>query len=104
MDLKIFNEYGLWMSIQKVEGHEKTLSEAYIKKYDDEQNMYSMFHAIWSQKLYFKGKYNRICLNVYYKITDEGTVDAVDNIKPFELSPPQKKKENQRSERLHQSS
>ncbi len=42
-----------------------------------------MFHVIWSPKLYFKEQYNRICLKVNYKMSDEGTVDAVSKINPF---------------------
>lgn len=54
-----------------------------LKKLGNEKNMYSMFHVIWSPKLYFKEQYNRICLKVNYKMSDEGTVDAVSKIKPF---------------------
>lgn len=85
MQLKKFSEYGLWMSIQRVKGHEKALSEEYFKKLGDEKNMYSLFHVIWAPKLFFKEKYNKICLKVYYKTTDEGTADPVDKIKPFEV-------------------
>ncbi len=91
MELKKFNEYGLWMSIQKVEGHEEALSKEYIKKLGDEKNLYSMFHAIWLPRLYFKEKYNRICLKVHYKTTDEGSTDDVDKIKPFKLPKTKKK-------------
>jgi len=92
MELKKFNGYDLWMSIQKVEGHEKIIPEESMRKLGDEKNLYSMFHAIWTPKLYFKEKYNRVCLKVKYKMSDEGTTDAVDTIKPFEL--PQTKKED----------
>ena len=44
-----------------------------------------MFHAMWAPKLYFKEKYDSICLKVNYRMTDEGTVDAVDKIKPFDV-------------------
>ncbi len=84
MELVKYNEYGLWMAVQKVEGHENALSKEYLKKLGNEKNMYSMFHAIWSPKLYFKEQYNRICLKVNYKTSDEGTTDSVDMIKPFE--------------------
>ena len=85
MQLKKFSEYGLWMSIQRVEGHEKAISEEYLKKLGDEKNMYSLFHVIWAPKLFFKEKYNKICLKVYYKTSDEGSADPVDKIKPFEV-------------------
>lgn len=83
MELVKYNEYGLWMAVQKVEGHEDALSKEYLKKLGNEKNMYSMFHAIWSPKLYFKEQYNRICLKINYKTSDEGTTDSVDMIKPF---------------------
>ena len=83
MELKKFNGYDLWMSIQKVEGHEKIIPEESLRKLGNEKNLYSMFHAIWTPKLYFKEQYNRICLKVKYKMSDEGTTDTVDKIKPF---------------------
>lgn len=85
MELKKFNGYELWMSVQKIEGHENAISEEYIKKLGDEKNMYSVFHAIWIPKLYFKEKYDRVCLKVNYRTTDEGTTDSVDKIKPFDV-------------------
>lgn len=83
MELKKFNQYGLWMSIQKVEGHENTISEEYLKKLGNEKNMYSVFHALWAPKLFFKKQYEMKCLKVHYKTTDEGTTDAIDRIEPF---------------------
>lgn len=83
MELKKFNKYGLWMSVQKVEGHEELLSEHYLKELGVEKNKYSLFHAIWTPKLYFKEKYSKICLKVNYKMSDEGTSDSVDKIEPF---------------------
>lgn len=85
MELKKFNEYELWMSVQKVEGHEDTVSEEYIKKLGTNKNLYSVFHAIWIPKLYFKEKYKRICLKVNYRMTDEGATDSIDKIEPFEI-------------------
>ena len=90
MDLKKFNEYGLWMSIQKVEGHEDLLSERNLKELGDEKNLYSMFHAIWVPKLFFKDRYERICLKVNYRTTDEGTIDSLDKVRPFEIKPTKK--------------
>jgi len=84
MELVKYKEYGLWMAVQKVEGHENALSKEYLKKLGNEKNMYSMFHAIWIPKLYFKEKYNRICLKVNYKTSDEGTTDPVDKIEPLD--------------------
>ena len=49
------------------------------------KNIFSMFHAMWTPKLYFKEKYDSICLKVNYRMTDEGTVDAVDKIKLFDV-------------------
>lgn len=86
MDLKKFNEYGLWLSIQKVEGHEDQLSDKNLKELGDEKNLYSMFHAIWAPKLYFKEQYDMVCLKVNYRMTDEGTTDSLDKIKPFQES------------------
>ena len=86
LELKKFNGYELWMSVQKIEGHEKAISEEYIQKLGDEKNMYSVFHAIWIPKLYFKDEYDCVCLKVNYRTTDEGTTDSVEKIKPFELS------------------
>lgn len=83
MELKKFNEYGLWMSVQKVEGHEELLQEHYLKELGEEKNKYSMFHTIWVPMLCFKEQYNRICLKINYKMTDEGTTDSIDIIKPF---------------------
>lgn len=83
MDLVKYNQYGLWMSILKVEGHENVLSEEYLKKLGNEKNMYSVFHALWAPKLFFKEQYEMICLKVHYKTTDEGTADTIDRIKPF---------------------
>ena len=83
MELKKFNEYGLWMSIQKVERHEDQLSEKNLKELGDEKNLYSMFHAIWIPKLYFKEQYERVCLKVNYRMADEGTADSLDKIRPF---------------------
>ena len=85
MELKKFNEYGLWMSVQKVEGHEDTVSEEYIKNLGTKKNLYSVFHAIWIPKLYFKEQYKRICLKVNYRMTDEGATDSIDKIEPFEI-------------------
>lgn len=84
MELKKFNEYELWMSVQKVEGHEDTVSEEYIKELGTKKNLYSVFHAIWIPKLYFKEQYKRICLKVNYRMTDEGSTDSIDKIKSFE--------------------
>ena len=86
LELKKFNGYELWMSVQKIEGHEKAISEEYIQKLGDEKNLYSVFHAIWIPKLYFKDEYDCVCLKVNYRTTDEGTTDSVEKIKPFELS------------------
>ena len=83
MELDKFNEYGLWMSVQKVEGHEDTITEEYLKKLGNEKNMYSVFHALWAPKLFFKEQYDMICLKVHYKTTDEGKTDDVETIKPF---------------------
>ena len=83
MALDKFNEYGLWMSVQKVEGHEDTITEEYLKKLGDEKNMYSVFHALWAPKLFFKEQYDMVCLKVHYKMTDEGKTDDVETIKPF---------------------
>lgn len=86
MELKKFNEYGLWMSIQKVEGHEDQLSEKNLKDLGDEKNLYSMFHALWTPKLYFKEQYERVCIKVNYRMTDEGTTDSLEIIKPFGIT------------------
>lgn len=83
MELVKYNQYGLWMSIQKVEGHENVLSEEYLKKLGNEKNLYSVFHALWAPKLFFKEQYEMICLKVHYKTTDEGTADTIDRIQPF---------------------
>ena len=83
MELVKYNQYGLWMSIQKVEGHENTISEEYLKKLGNEKNMYSVFNALWAPELFFKEKYEMLCLKVHYKTTDEGTTDAIDRIEPF---------------------
>ncbi len=61
------------------------LSERNLKELGEEKNIFSMFHAMWAPKLYFKEKYDSICLKVNYRMTDEGTVDAVDKIKPFDV-------------------
>ena len=84
MELKKFNQYGLWMSVQKVEGHEELLSKHYLKELGVEKNKYSLFHAIWTPKLYFKEKYKKICIKVSYKMSDEGTSDSLDKIIPLE--------------------
>lgn len=84
MELKKFNEYGLWMSVQKVEGHEDIFPENFIKKLGDKKNLYSVFHAIWIPKLYFKEQYKRVCLKVNDRMTDEGSTDSIDKIEPFE--------------------
>ena len=83
MELKKFGDYGLWMSVQKVEGHEDLLSEKNLKELGDEKNLYSMFHAIWTPKLYFKEQFERLCLKVNYRMTDEGRTDSLDKIMPF---------------------
>lgn len=90
MELKKFNAYGLWMSIQKVEGHEDQLSEKNLKDLGDDKNLYSMFHALWAPKLYFKEQYERICLKVNYRMADEGTTDSLDKITPFDNSKKEK--------------
>ena len=84
LKLKRFNEYGLWMSVQKVEGHEENLSEEYLKKLGDDKNKYSLFHGIWYPKLYFRENYDIVCLKVSYRMSDEGTPDSLDKIRPFE--------------------
>jgi hypothetical protein len=94
MELKKFSGYDLWMSIQKVEGHENIIPEETLRKLGDEKNLYSMFHAIWTPKLYFKEQYNMICLKVKYKMSDEGTTDTIDKIKPFVSLQPKKDKSN----------
>ena len=83
MELKKYNEYGLWMSVQKVEGHEDTISEKNIEELGDEKYNYSVFHAIWLPRLYFKKQSKMICIKLNYKMTDEGTTDALETIKPF---------------------
>ena len=94
MELKKFSGYDLWMSIQKVEGHENIIPEETLRKLGDEKNLYSMFHAIWTPKLYFKEQYNMICLKVKYKMSDEGTTDTIDKIKPFVSLQAKKDKSN----------
>ena len=84
MELKKVNQYDLSMSVQRVEGHEDALSEEYKKKLGDQKNMYSMFHAIWMPKLFFKEEYKMVCLKVKYRMSDEGAVDTMDKIRPFE--------------------
>lgn len=84
MELEKFNEYGLWMSVQKMEGHEDVVPEEYLNKLGDEKNMYSVFNALWAPKLFFKEKYNMVCLKVHYKTTDEGKTDYVETIKQFD--------------------
>ena len=84
MELEKFNEYGLWMSVHKVEGHEDVVPEEYLNKLGDEKYMYSVFNALWVPKLFFKEKYNMVCLKVHYKTTDEGKTDDVETIKPFD--------------------
>ena len=84
MELKKFNEYELWMSVQKVEGNESNLSEEYLKKLGNDKNKYSLFHGIWYPKLYFKENYDIVCLKVSYRMSDEGTPDSLDKIRPFE--------------------
>lgn len=84
MELKKFNQYDLWMSVQRVEDHENALSEEYKKKLGDQKNMYSMFHAIWMPKLFFKEEYKMVCLKVKYRMSDEGAIDTMDKIRPFE--------------------
>lgn len=84
LNLKKFNEYELWMSVQKVEGNESNLSEEYLKKLGNDKNKYSLFHAIWYPKLYFKDEHDMVCLKVSYKMSDEGTPDSLDKIHPFE--------------------
>lgn len=88
MELKKYNEYGLWMSVQKVEGHEDTISEERIKELGDEKYNHSVFHAIWLPRLYFKNQSKMICLKVNYKMTDEGTTDSLEMIKPFDNGQP----------------
>lgn len=83
MELVKFNEYGLWMSVQKVDGHEDTISEEYLKKLGAEKNMYSVFHALWAPKLFFKEQYDLICLKMHYKTIDEGATDGLEMIKSF---------------------
>lgn len=84
MELKKLNKYGLWMSVQKVEGHEDLLSEKNLQNLGEEKNMYSILHAMWTPKLYFKEQYDIMCLKVNYRMTDEGIADSVDKIRPFE--------------------
>lgn len=84
MELEKFNEYGLWMSVQKMEGHEDVVPEEYLNKLGDEKNMYSVFNALWAPKLFFKEKYNMVCLKVHYKTTDEGKTDDLETIKQFD--------------------
>lgn len=84
MELKKFNEYGLWMSIQKITGHEVLLSEADKRNIGDDINLYSLFHAIWTPKLFFKEDYKRVCLKVVYKMTDEGTTESIEKVRAFE--------------------
>lgn len=84
MELKKFNQYGLWMSVQKVEGHEDAIPEDFIKKLGEDKNLYSVFNAIWIPKLYFKEHYKKICLKVNYRMTDEGSTDSIDKIESFE--------------------
>jgi len=85
MELKYLNEFGLWMSVQKVEEHENQLSERNLRDLGDDKNLYSIFHAMWVPKLCFKERYDCICLKVYYRTTDEGTSDSIDKIKPFDV-------------------
>lgn len=84
MELEKFNEYGLWMSVQKMEGHEDVVPEEYLNKLGDKKNMYSVFNALWAPKLFFKEKFNMVCLKVHYKTTDEGKTDDVETIKQFD--------------------
>lgn len=83
MELEKFNEYGLWMSVQKVERHENIISEEYLKKLGEEKNMYSVFHALWAPMLFFKEQYDMVCIKIHHKTTDEGKTDDVETIKPF---------------------
>lgn len=85
MALRRLNEYGLWMSVQKVEGHEDQLSEKSLHDLGKDKDLYSMFNAIWIPKLYFKENYKRICLKVNYRMTDEGIADSIDRIMPFDI-------------------
>lgn len=85
MELRRLNEYGLWMSVQKVEGHEDQLSEKNLHDLGKDKDLYSMFNAIWIPKLYFKEYYKRICLKVNYRMTDEGIADSIGRIMPFDI-------------------
>lgn len=89
MGLKKFNGYDLWLSIQKVQGNEEQIPEKKLRELGDEKNSYSMFHAMWMPKIFFKDQYERICLKVNYRSTDEGRTDSLDKIKPFDNKQPE---------------
>lgn len=76
--------YGLWMSIEKISDHPELLNEAQKEKLGDKANQNSLFTVIWGPRLYFKEhKYPMISIKVKYRLTNEGTYDKVDIVKPF---------------------
>lgn len=83
--LHMANEpYALWLSIQKIQDHPELLEEPIKAQLGDNAEQYSLFSAIWMPKLSFKSeRHPTVYIKVKYRLTNEGSYDSVDKVKPF---------------------
>lgn len=77
-------QYGLWLSLEKVADHPELLEGSMKTELGDDANKYSLFTAIWKPVLTFKSeRHPVVCIKVKYRPTNEGNYDSIDKVKPF---------------------
>mgnify|MGYP000855045237 CR=1 FL=1 len=87
---KADKSYNLWLSIQKIQDHPELLEEPIKAQLGGNAKQYSLFSAIWMPKLSFNSeRHPAVYIKVKYRLTNEGSYDSVDKVKPFpkEASP-----------------
>lgn len=77
-------QYGLWLSLEKIADHPELLESSMKTELGDDANKYSLFTAIWNPVLTFKSeRHPVVCIKVKYRLTNEGNYDSIDKVKPF---------------------
>jgi hypothetical protein len=77
-------EYGLWLSLEKISEHLELLEEPIKTKLGDKADQNSLFTAIWRPMLCFKSDdYHMVSIKIKYRLTNEGEYDNVEDVKHF---------------------
>lgn len=82
--LKSFEDsYKIWLSVQKISDNPEILSESERKNMSDDPNEQSMLSASLIAKCHWKKTVDMVEVQVKQKMFDNGNIDNVDIVKPF---------------------